>query len=109
MSKEVGSPELGMITKSQENLMLALREVLIKYLISELALQPEDLEPNAALISNGAIDSFSLVSLITFIEEQTKIQIDAADVTLENFDSLERILSFVSKSKSESTDSSSQT
>lgn len=47
------------------------------------------------LFSDGTIDSIGMIDLITFIETKTGIAVDQADVTLENFDTIERILAFV--------------
>ncbi|MDS9468297.1 acyl carrier protein [Paracoccus sp. MBLB3053] len=47
------------------------------------------------LFSSGLLDSVSMVGLITFIEEKTGAVIQPGDVTLENFDSVERIMAYV--------------
>lgn len=46
------------------------------------------------LFSSGALDSVAMLNLITFVEETTGIEIRADEVTLENFDTIERILRF---------------
>ena len=48
-----------------------------------------------ALFSDGTIDSVGMIDLIAFIEEQAGIEVGQADVTLDNFDSIERILAYV--------------
>jgi acyl carrier protein len=48
-----------------------------------------------ALFSDGTIDSVGMIDLIAFIEEAAGIEVGQADVTLENFDSIERILTYV--------------
>jgi acyl carrier protein len=49
-----------------------------------------------ALFSTGLLDSVAMLNLIGFLEEQSKIEVRATDVTLENFDTPERIETYVS-------------
>jgi len=66
-----------------------------EYLSNRLGVDVSDVQDDSPLFSSSLVDSFSLVELITFIESAGGIKIDAWDVTLENFDSIERILAFV--------------
>ena len=67
----------------------------ISFLESDLSLDVGDVDQETLLFSSGIVDSFSLVSLMTFIEEEEKIKIYPGDVTLENFDSISRILNYL--------------
>ncbi len=69
--------------------------------LTELGVDSEEVQPDTPLFSSGLIDSFSLVVLMTFIEKSGGVSISPADVTLENFDSVERILEFIERRKSE--------
>lgn len=46
------------------------------------------------LFSSGALDSIAMLNLIALVEEHSGIEIRADEVTLENFDSVGRILQF---------------
>lgn len=70
---------------------------LVQFMEDELAVDPGDIAPDALLFSRGVIDSFALVSLMTYLEQEGDFMVDPADVTLDNFDSLERILDYVSR------------
>ena len=70
-------------------------ENLRRYLHEKQGLEPEDFEDDTLLFSSGLIDSFSMVDLIIFIEDTGSLRVHPADVTLDNFDSIERILAFV--------------
>ena len=72
-------------------------EGLVNFLVDELAVDPAEISPNALLFSGGVIDSFSLVSLLTYLETEGGFMIDPADVNLENFDNLDRILKYTSR------------
>jgi acyl carrier protein len=53
-------------------------------------------EANTKLFSTGELDSMSMMQLIEFVEGQADINIRPEDVTLENFDTVDNILQFVS-------------
>jgi acyl carrier protein len=71
------------------------RENLRRYLHEQQGLESEDFEDDTLLFSSGLIDSFSMVNLIMFIEDTAGVRVHPADVTLDNFDSIDRILAFV--------------
>jgi acyl carrier protein len=76
--------------------MMALgRGDLRRYLQEKQGLDPGDFADNTMLFSSGLIDSFSMVDLILFIEDAIGCRVHPADVTLDNFDSIDRILAFV--------------
>jgi acyl carrier protein len=49
------------------------------------------------LFSRGLIDSLSVVELVSFVEEQLGRPIPPADITLENFDSIDRIARYAGR------------
>lgn len=73
-----------------------------QFLTEELGVEGDNLQADTPLFSSGLIDSFSLVTLMSFIENAGEVSIDPSDVTLDNFDSIERIIQFISRKKDES-------
>jgi acyl carrier protein len=71
------------------------RQQLHGYLYEQQGLAPEDFDDDTLLFSSGLIDSFSMVNLIMYIEKAVGMRVHPADVTLDNFDSIDRILAFV--------------
>jgi len=69
---------------------------LSRFIEDELAVEAE-LAENTPLFSSGLIDSFSLVSLMTYIEDEAGVRISPGDVNLENFDSIGRILGYINR------------
>ncbi|MGR3661217.1 MAG: acyl carrier protein [Paracoccaceae bacterium] len=69
------------------------------FLEDDLGIETDDIEASTLLFSSGIIDSFALVTLMSFIESTAEFRIGPADVNLDNFDSVERICAFVEKSK----------
>jgi acyl carrier protein len=53
------------------------------------------IDSETELFSTGLLDSVSMVSLIGYIEEKVRITVQPGDVTLENFDSVQRIADYV--------------
>jgi acyl carrier protein len=70
---------------------------LVEYLRDELGVDTDEIDADTPLFSSGVIDSFALVQLITYIEDRCQIRLDAADVSLENLDSINRILAMVER------------
>jgi len=69
------------------------------YLRENQYVDTDGIDQSTLLFSSGIIDSFALIELMTFIEDRTGVAFDAADVTLENLDSIELILAFVERSQ----------
>lgn len=67
---------------------------ILQYLEEELGVETEEIENDTLLFSTGEIDSFALVTLMMFLENKGKFRINPADVTLDNLDSIDRIISY---------------
>ena len=53
-----------------------------------------DLGENASLLENGILDQTGVLELVLFLEETYGIQVDDADLTPENFDSVNAIADY---------------
>ena len=58
-----------------------------------------EIECSTALFSSGILDSFNLVDLVNFIENEAEIRISPFDMSLENLDSIDKIIEFVNRKK----------
>jgi len=65
------------------------------FLSDDLDVDSASMSEDSPLFSSGIIDSFSLVSLMAFIEDKGNLRINPSEVTIDNLDSIERILKFV--------------
>jgi D-alanine--poly(phosphoribitol) ligase subunit 2 len=54
------------------------------------------IEDDTTLFSAGLMDSLTVIELVSFIEEQIGCGIPPAAITLQNFDSISRIVQFAS-------------
>ena len=56
-----------------------------------------ELDENTPLITSGIVDSFSMVSLKTFLEKKFEISLSDEDATPEAFDTVQNIVRLVEK------------
>jgi acyl carrier protein len=73
-----------------------MKDLVLNYVVNQY-LEDEDKEISydTPLISGGYIDSFSMVSLLVFLENKFKIKIPASKATPEAFDSVNKITALV--------------
>lgn len=65
---------------------------LSKYITTEILRQPNrNIDPDEALLTNGLIDSFHLVDLGLFVEDQFGVRIDDSELNASTFDSLNQL------------------
>jgi acyl carrier protein len=74
-----------------------MKEIILKYVISEYAEEDDDIKYDTPLISGGLVDSFSMVSLKRFLENKYKISIPDDKATPEAFDSVNKIVTLVNE------------
>ncbi len=65
------------------------------FLDQELDVDVATLTRDTTLFSSGIVDSFSLVALMSFIEDNGGIRVSPSEVNLENFDTIERIMAYL--------------
>ena len=72
-------------------------KVVLDYIIREYVQEGDDREVTntTPLISSGLVDSFSMVSLLRFLEKKYAIHIPDSAATPEAFDTVERIVALV--------------
>ena len=59
--------------------------------------RPEQVNADTPLISSGLVDSFSMVTLLRFIETHYQISIPDREATVEAFDTVTRIATLVER------------
>ncbi|MFZ0471371.1 MAG: acyl carrier protein [Bacteroidales bacterium] len=82
----------------EENALNEMKEMIRKYVVKEYV-DDEDVEITyeTPLISSGYVDSFSMVSLLVFLENKFKIKIPPSKATPEAFDSVNNIVALVNQ------------
>ena len=73
------------------------KQMIIDYIKKEFLEEDDEMEvkEDTPLITSGIVDSFSMVSLKTFLEKKFKIQIPDAKATPEAFDTVNNIISLL--------------
>ncbi|MCK4357368.1 MAG: acyl carrier protein [Candidatus Cloacimonetes bacterium] len=76
--------------------MEEMKDVVLEYVIEEyLEDEDEEIDYDTPLISGGIVDSFSMVSLMRFLENKYKISIPNEKATPDAFDSVNKICALV--------------
>ena len=75
------------------------KEDLIEYIVDEYVEDDTEITDGTPLISGGIIDSFSIVSLKTWLEKKENITIPDEMGTAENFETVTKILALVEQRK----------
>ena len=71
-----------------------------KYIATQILKQPNRRIPNdEALISSGLIDSFSLMDLALFVEDNFGVRIEDTELNAETFDNLTQLTTFIESRK----------
>ena len=74
--------------------MALTKDELLRYLEESASVDPTQIDETTELFSTGLVDSFAMVDLLVFLEKQTGARLGPEDISLENFDSVQRILAF---------------
>jgi acyl carrier protein len=78
-------------------IMEDIKELIRKYVTNEYLEEGEEITYDTPLISSGYVDSFSMVSLLVFLENKFKIKIPPSKATPEAFDSVNKIVDLVNQ------------
>jgi len=75
-----------------------MKDIVLNYVTKEyLDDEDEAITYDTRLISGGYVDSFSMVSLLVFLENRFNIKIPPSKASPEAFDSINKIVSLVSQ------------
>lgn len=77
--------------------MGSFKEQLCEVMALESGLDPDGIIAARGLMSEGLLDSFALVAVISLVETRLGREVDPQDLTLENFDSVDAICAFVGR------------
>ena len=70
---------------------------LVDLIAEESGLDPDILQATRGLMSTGVLDSFALVTVISFVETHLGEEVPPADLTFENFDTIASICGYVER------------
>lgn len=73
----------------------SLADQLVTLIADELTLVDEPIDENTELLLTGAVDSLGVAEIVAYLEDVLGIEIDPADVILENFRTVSLMVEYV--------------
>jgi acyl carrier protein len=77
--------------------MSSFHDQLVDLIAQESGLDGAALATSKGLMSSGILDSFALVTVVTFVEEHLGGEVPPADLTFANFDTIAAICTYVER------------
>ena len=75
-----------------------MKDIILRYIKKEFSAAAEyDLRYDDDLLGSGIIDSVNMMKLVLFLEKEFQINIEAHELTVENFLSVEHISTFIAQ------------
>lgn len=68
--------------------------LLLKFVQEEVAVSGRELAGDTDLLLTGAVDSLGVIRITQWLEDVGGIEVDPADVTLENFQTVDRMVTY---------------
>ena len=83
-----------------EGEVTAFADELLGMINAEVSFDPsEEITPETDLLLTGLVDSLGVVQIVAWMEDRLGIEIEPVDVVLENFQTVERMIAFVMRSR----------
>jgi len=77
--------------------MSDIAEQLVAFIGAEIVIGSTAITPETDLLLTGAVDSLGVIRITQWIEDSLGVVVDPGDVTLENFQTIERMASYVAE------------
>lgn len=90
-------PDLEMASANGVVMANDLASELTGYIVQHCGLSASRINDDALLFSTGALDSFSLIDIVTFLEQKTGLKVRPRDLEFGNFDSVSRMVAYVAR------------
>jgi acyl carrier protein len=69
---------------------------LLRFVNAEVSVSPDPVESGTDLLLSGAVDSLGVVRITQWMEDEFGIEVEPIDVTLENFQTVTRMVAYLS-------------
>lgn len=94
------SGAVSLVDQIEENMTEDIENMLSRFIASDILKQPSRrIDPQEKLISSGLIDSFHLVDLALFVEDNFGVRIDDAELNANVFDTLGELVALINERK----------
>jgi acyl carrier protein len=67
---------------------------LLKYINTEVSLIDDDLDSDTDLLLTGAVDSLGVIGITQWLEDEAGFSVEPTEVTLDNFQTVNRMLAY---------------
>ncbi len=67
---------------------------LVAFVNDEVSVSPEPIALGTDLLLTGSVDSLGVIRISQWLEDELGIEVDPIDVTLENFQTIERMMRY---------------
>ena len=74
-------------------------QALLAHINAEISISPDPIEMETDLLLTGAVDSLGVIRITQWIEDELEIEVDPLDVTLDNFQTVSKMVIFVEKQR----------
>ena len=71
------------------------------FLCNLVYMEEDEIDNEDPLFSTGIVDSVSLIELVGYVEKRASIKVSPGQLTLQNWDSINRIRDFIARSVQE--------
>ena len=73
------------------------KSLLIQFIVDNYMVEEDEVPHDRSLVDEGIIDSFGLVEIASFIEREFAVAVLEADMTRENFGSVNKLVAFIQR------------
>ena len=78
-------------------------EILSDYIMNEMG-YTDELDPNADLLEEQILDSFSIMQMAMFLQERFELELEAEDIVRDNLSKLSSMIALIERKRSSSAD-----
>lgn len=75
----------------------AMTEALLEFVATEVAFDGIAVDADTDLLLTGAVDSLGVIRITQWMEDELGFEVDPADVILENFQTVARMIAFLER------------
>ncbi len=74
-----------------------IKELLLEFITRNFMVEREEIDLGKSMIDEGIIDSFGLIEIATFMEDQFSMTVEDDDMNRDNFGSVLKLVDFIYK------------
>ncbi len=68
---------------------------LLRFINAEVSVSPDPIGAETDLLLTGAVDSLGVIRITQWMEDELDVEVDPADVTLDNFQTVTRMMAYL--------------